>query len=272
MTFSIHTSGAARAAIDETVPSLVHDLGRLAHHRRGTRRSGGRPPRLRHPSGSDGWKPCRSRVAGRRDRRAGAPTSTPRASRASCSRHGRFIACPRGHRADRRSAADHPRLDGSGPGARRSRRGPRRHGAGGLLEVRLHGRDRLAASHLRSGVPRPGIDPVERIVVVTDPGSPLDVSAREAGYRVFNADPNVGGRYSSAHRPSASCRRARRCRHRRAAERGRGLASGGRRRLGRQPRPSSGRGDRGDDTPAATSSASSPTARTSRASRIGSSS
>ena len=32
----------------------------------------------------------------------------------------------------------------------------------------------------------------------TDPGSPLDKSAREAGYRaVFNADPNVGGRYSA---------------------------------------------------------------------------
>ncbi|WP_431805086.1 glucose-6-phosphate isomerase [Microbacterium sp. bgisy203] len=42
-----------------------------------------------------------------------------------------------------------------------------------------------------------GIDPAEHIVVVTDPGSPLDVSAREAGYRVFNADPNVGGRYSA---------------------------------------------------------------------------
>ena len=42
-----------------------------------------------------------------------------------------------------------------------------------------------------------GIDPIDRIVVVTDPGSPLDVSAREAGYRVFNADPNVGGRYSA---------------------------------------------------------------------------
>jgi glucose-6-phosphate isomerase len=42
-----------------------------------------------------------------------------------------------------------------------------------------------------------GIDPAERIIVVTDPGSPLDVSAREAGYRVFNADPNVGGRYSA---------------------------------------------------------------------------
>lgn len=42
-----------------------------------------------------------------------------------------------------------------------------------------------------------GIDPVERIVVVTDPGSPLDVASRADGYRVFNADPNVGGRYSA---------------------------------------------------------------------------
>lgn len=42
-----------------------------------------------------------------------------------------------------------------------------------------------------------GIDPIERIVVVTDPGSPLDVSARADGYRVFNADPDVGGRYSA---------------------------------------------------------------------------
>ncbi|SFR77147.1 glucose-6-phosphate isomerase [Agromyces sp. CF514] len=42
-----------------------------------------------------------------------------------------------------------------------------------------------------------GIDPRSRIVIVTDPGSPLDESARAAGYRVFNADPNVGGRYSA---------------------------------------------------------------------------
>jgi glucose-6-phosphate isomerase len=42
-----------------------------------------------------------------------------------------------------------------------------------------------------------GIDPTERIVVVTDPGSPLDQAARADGYRVFNADPNVGGRYSA---------------------------------------------------------------------------
>jgi glucose-6-phosphate isomerase len=42
-----------------------------------------------------------------------------------------------------------------------------------------------------------GIDPVSRIVIVTDPGSPLDAFARETGYRVFNADPNVGGRFSA---------------------------------------------------------------------------
>lgn len=42
-----------------------------------------------------------------------------------------------------------------------------------------------------------GIDPAERIVIVTDPGSPLEESAREAGHRVFLADPNVGGRYSA---------------------------------------------------------------------------
>lgn len=42
-----------------------------------------------------------------------------------------------------------------------------------------------------------GIDPAERIIVVTDPGSPLDTEASEAGYRVFRADPHVGGRYSA---------------------------------------------------------------------------
>ncbi|WP_169985978.1 glucose-6-phosphate isomerase [Microbispora sp. H10836] len=42
-----------------------------------------------------------------------------------------------------------------------------------------------------------GIDPAERIVVVTDPGSPLERTAIEAGYPVVLADPNVGGRYSA---------------------------------------------------------------------------
>ncbi len=40
-----------------------------------------------------------------------------------------------------------------------------------------------------------GLEP--RIVVVTDPGSPLEKAAREASYRVFTADPDVGGRYSA---------------------------------------------------------------------------
>ncbi len=42
-----------------------------------------------------------------------------------------------------------------------------------------------------------GLDPTTRIVVVTDPGSPLDQQSRDAGYRVVNADPEVGGRYSA---------------------------------------------------------------------------
>ena len=43
-----------------------------------------------------------------------------------------------------------------------------------------------------------GIDPRQRIVVVTDPGSPLQQTAEDAGYRkVFLADPDVGGRYSA---------------------------------------------------------------------------
>ncbi|RKQ36456.1 glucose-6-phosphate isomerase [Kocuria tytonis] len=45
---------------------------------------------------------------------------------------------------------------------------------------------------------RAGIDAPSRIVVVTDPGSPMDEASREAGYRkTFNADPNVGGRFSA---------------------------------------------------------------------------
>ena len=43
-----------------------------------------------------------------------------------------------------------------------------------------------------------GIDAKSRIVVVTDPGSPLEKASLEAGYRaVFSANPNVGGRYSA---------------------------------------------------------------------------
>lgn len=43
-----------------------------------------------------------------------------------------------------------------------------------------------------------GIDPASRLVVVTDPGTPLAEQAEREGYRqVFLADPHVGGRYSA---------------------------------------------------------------------------
>lgn len=42
-----------------------------------------------------------------------------------------------------------------------------------------------------------GLDPAEHLVIVTDPGSPLDTEARDKGYTVFSADPDVGGRYSA---------------------------------------------------------------------------
>ena len=42
-----------------------------------------------------------------------------------------------------------------------------------------------------------GIDKTDRIVVVTDPGSPMEAAAKADGYRVFNADATVGGRYSA---------------------------------------------------------------------------
>jgi glucose-6-phosphate isomerase len=42
-----------------------------------------------------------------------------------------------------------------------------------------------------------GIDPATRIVIVTDPGSPLARAAADAGYRLVLARPDVGGRYSA---------------------------------------------------------------------------
>lgn len=43
-----------------------------------------------------------------------------------------------------------------------------------------------------------GLDPARHLIAVTDPGSPLQQQAQQAGYRaVFEADPTVGGRYSA---------------------------------------------------------------------------
>jgi transaldolase / glucose-6-phosphate isomerase len=51
-------------------------------------------------------------------------------------------------------------------------------------------------SHMRHFLERTGNDG-RRFAVVTDPGSPLVATARELGFRrVFENDPNIGGRYS----------------------------------------------------------------------------
>jgi glucose-6-phosphate isomerase len=41
------------------------------------------------------------------------------------------------------------------------------------------------------------LDPANHFVIVTDPNSALEAQARSKGYKVINADPNVGGRFSA---------------------------------------------------------------------------
>jgi len=67
--------------------------------------------------------------------------------------------------------------------------------SGGTVETDSHRRAYLQA-FLDAGLSE--ADAGRRFVVVTDPGSPLESTAREMGVRaVFLADPDVGGRYSA---------------------------------------------------------------------------
>jgi glucose-6-phosphate isomerase len=63
--------------------------------------------------------------------------------------------------------------------------------SGGTLETDSHRRAYEEAFRAAR------INPADRIVVVTDPGSPLHAIATDAGYRIFEADPDIGGRYSA---------------------------------------------------------------------------
>ena len=49
----------------------------------------------------------------------------------------------------------------------------------------------------QSKISAAGLNPQDHIIFVTDPGSPLDIESRAAGFSVINADPNVGGRFSA---------------------------------------------------------------------------
>ncbi|MCE0507657.1 glucose-6-phosphate isomerase [Microbacterium sp. KKR3/1] len=197
MTFSIHASGAARAAIDETVPSLVHDLV-------ASRITGGDPTLWGTAAEAEasirlGWveavsvsRPLVAEiVALRDDLHAKGVTRVVLAGMGGSSLAPEVIAQTAG--------VPLTILDSTAPGQVLA-----------ALDEGLEGTVLVVSSKSGSTVETDsqrrtfeaafrdlGIDPLERIVVVTDPGSPLDASAREAGYRVFNADPNVGGRYSA---------------------------------------------------------------------------
>ena len=41
------------------------------------------------------------------------------------------------------------------------------------------------------------LNPKDHFVIITDPNTPLDEIARNEGYRVINANPDVGGRFSA---------------------------------------------------------------------------
>jgi glucose-6-phosphate isomerase len=66
--------------------------------------------------------------------------------------------------------------------------------SGSTVETDSH---RRIYEHAFAGLGLDAVEIARRFVVVTDPGSPLEATAREAGYHVVLADPNVGGRYSA---------------------------------------------------------------------------
>jgi glucose-6-phosphate isomerase len=66
--------------------------------------------------------------------------------------------------------------------------------SGGTVETDSH---RRAFEQAFRDQGRTDAELARRVVVVTDPGSPLEGEATEAGYEVVLADPDVGGRYSA---------------------------------------------------------------------------
>ncbi|MCI1019936.1 glucose-6-phosphate isomerase [Microbacterium sp. C5A9] len=197
MTFAIHASGAARAAIDETVPALVHDL--IASRVTGGDATLWGPEAEAEATNRLGWveavsvsRPLVAEISALRDElQAKGITRVVLAGMGGSSLAPEVIA--------QTSGVPLTILDSTAPGQVLA-----------ALDEGLENTVLVVSSKSGSTVETDsqrrtfeaafrdvGIDPIERIVVVTDPGSPLDASAREAGYRVFTADPNVGGRYSA---------------------------------------------------------------------------
>lgn len=197
MTFSIHTSGAARAAIDETVPRLVAEL--IASRLTGGDNTLWGPAAEAEASVRLGWieavtvsRPLVAEITAlRQELTAKSVNRVILAGMGGSSLAPEVIAQTAG--------VPLTILDSTAPGQVLA-----------ALDAGITDAVLVVSSKSGSTVETDsqrrtfeaafrdlGIDPTERIIVVTDPGSPLDSSAREAGYRVFNADPNVGGRYSA---------------------------------------------------------------------------
>jgi glucose-6-phosphate isomerase len=197
MTFSIHTSGAPRAAIDETVPGLVHDLvaSRITNGDPtlwGTAAEAEAAVRLGWVEAVSISRPLVAEITAlRSELHAKGVTRMVLAGMGGSSLAPEVIAQTAG--------VPLTILDSTAPGQVLAALDE------GLADTALVVSSKSGSTVETDSQRRTfeaafrdlGIDPTERIVVVTDPGSPLDVSAREAGYRVFNADPNVGGRYSA---------------------------------------------------------------------------
>lgn len=197
MTFAIHASGPARVAIDEVVPGLVRDL--VASRLTGADSTLWGPAAEAEASIRLGWVEAVSVsrplvpeiVALRDDLRAQGVTRVVLAGMGGSSLAPEVIAQTAG--------VPLTILDSTAPGQVLSALDD------GLQETVLVVSSKSGSTVETDSQRRAfeaafrdlGIDPATRIVVVTDPGSPLEAAAREAGYRVFTADPNVGGRYSA---------------------------------------------------------------------------
>ena len=256
MSFEIHLSGHVKSVVDATLPGLVADLvasGITAGD-----------PTLWGPAAEDeasqrlGWveavsvsRPLVAEIVALR-----AAARRARASRASCSRawaarrspprsSRRPPACrsssstrPRPARCSPRSTAT-PRPAASRRPCSSCRRSPARPSR--PIPPSAPSRPRSATS---------ASTPLERIVVVTDPGSPLDAGGARRRLHRLQRRPDGRRTLLGAHRVRTGAVGSRGRRHRRAPRRGGGDAPRGRDRQPRQPRARARRRDRRQAQPA----------------------
>lgn len=197
MTFAIHATGAARVAIDEVVPALVGDL--IASRITAFDSTLWGAEAEAEASARLGWveavaisRPLVAEIIALRDElRASGVTRVALAGMGGSSLAPEVIS--------KTAGVPLTILDSTAPGQVLAALDQGlaetvlvvSSKSGSTVETDAHRRTFAAAFRDL------GINPTDRIVVVTDPGSPLDTSARAEGYRVFNADPSVGGRYSA---------------------------------------------------------------------------